>query len=194
MSVNDHIVTMTLKMMDDAELLSWAKAFRGLVGTSTIAKTETLSAPLGDYPPVSVEKFVLYGYQRWHNDGTGGRDSDNKPITPADQVLAAKKKFAQAKAGVVGRTRSAPVDPFMTIVLRCVKAAVKAKNADNYKKIMKDNEKPDAVFMAIFEKHRDGNTPQYAKIMAEATAERQSQERKAAFLAESVDLADTSDL
>lgn len=183
----------TLNQMNEGDLLAWAKSFRDLVGASTIAKTETLSSPLGDYPPVSVEKFVLYGYQRWHNDGTGGRDSDGKPITPADQVLAAKKKFAQAKAGVVGRTRGEPVDAFMTIVLKIVKRMVKAKNAENYKKIV-NGEKPDAVFTAILEKTKASKPDVYAAIMEEATAERKAQERKAAFLSQSVDLADTSDL
>jgi hypothetical protein len=163
----------TLSQMNDTDLLAWAQSFRNLVGASRIAKLETFSAPAGDYPPVAIEKFFTYGYQRWHNDGLGGKETPD-----ADKVKAAKIKYDQAKNGQMGRTRGEAVDPFMTIVLRVVRAAVKAKNADNYKKIMK-GEKPDEVFKAIFEKHRADDTPKYREIMARATVIRKQQEELA---------------
>lgn len=159
-----------------------------LVLSTTIAKSLTLTARLGDYPQEAVDKFLTYGFQRWHNDGLGGAD-----VSVEDKCKAAQVKFDQAKRGIVGRTRGEAVDPFMTIVLRIVKRMVKAKNADNYKKIMV-GDKPDAVFAAILNKAKENKPETYAAIMNEATAERKAQERKAAFIESTVDLADTSDL
>lgn len=148
-----------------------------LVLSTTIAKTETLSAKLGDFPQAAVDKFLAYGFQRFFNDGLGGKD-----VPDADKVKAAKLKFEQAKKGIVGRTRGATPDPFVKIVIAIVKRLVKAKNAENYKKIMAE-EKPDAKFLAILERTKENKPETYAAIMAEATAERKRQEEMAEGLA-----------
>lgn len=164
----------TLSMMDDAALLAWAKEFRGLQLGTTIGKRAgapiTLAYSVGELPAVSVANVMAYGGQRKVNDGIGGADTSIE-----DKVKAARVTIDQLKAGITGRSRGEAVDPFMVIVLRVVRKAVKAKSAENYKAIMA-GDKPDDVFKAILEKHRAADTPQYKAIMAEATLIRKQQE------------------
>lgn len=156
--------------MSDADLLAWAKDFINTECETTIAKTLTLKGRPGDFPANAIMKKYSYGFGRFFNDGLGGKE-----VPVADKVKAGRVKYNLALQGVVGRTRGEAVDPFMTIVMRVVRQAVKAKNADNYKKIIK-GENPDAVFTAIFEKHRANDTPQYKNIMERATVIRKQQE------------------
>jgi hypothetical protein len=188
--------------LDDAALLAWAKDFINTECDTTIAKELTLKEKLGAFPAVSVAKFTDYGFGRFFNDGLGGTE-----VPKADKVKAGKLKFDQALKGVVGRTRGEGIDPYMVIVLRVVARMVKAKSADNYKRIMageytyKDAhgnvttaEKPDQAFKIILDRTMANDPAKYQKIMDEATAERQAQERKAAFIAETDLDVDTSDL
>lgn len=142
--------------------------------TTTLGKRAgeptSISVRVAELPANVLERVLAYGFQRFINDPIGGADT---PI--ADKVKAAKDMIERMKRGEVGRVRGEAVDPFMTIVMRVVRQAVKAKNADNYKKIM-TGDTPDKVFTAILEKHRAGDTPQYKAIMAKATLIRKQQE------------------
>lgn len=149
-----------------------------LVLSTTICKSLTLSAKLGDYPQEAVDKFLTYGFQRFHNDGLGGAG-----VSVEHKQKAARIKFDQAKKGIVGRTRGEGVDPFMTIVLRIVRARVKTKNPDAYKKMATEKD-ADKRFLNVF---NSAKPEVQDAIKAEATAERKRQEERAAGL-DSIDL------
>jgi hypothetical protein len=181
----------TLNQMSDTELLAWAHEFRQTPFTTTIGKRLgnpiVINETFGAFPPVAVERIAKHGGQRKFNDDTNGAKGVD------DKLKAVNEMVRRFKLGECGRTRGETVDPFMTIVLRIVRRMVKAKNEENAKRI-DALDKPDLEYKAILERTREKKPETYDEIMAEATAERQAQERKAAFIAKAAGLADTDDL
>jgi len=183
----------TLNQMSEAELLAWAIEFRNTSFTTTLGKRAakttgvapvTITEKFGDFPAIANLKLSTYGGQRVFNDTVGGADTPT-----AEKVKGVREMIAQFKRGEVGRTRGEAVDPFMTIVMRVVRQAVKTKNEANYKNIMADRNR-DNIFKAIFEKQRVGNTEKYRAIMAKATLLRKQQEEAAAITVDGMDADD----
>lgn len=167
----------TLSQMSDQELLAWARALCNTQFTITLGKRlgnpMTVTETYGAFPPAAFDKILRHGGQRKFNDDTNSEKTVNGKLEAVNEMI---KRF---KAGQVGRVASEAVDPFMTIVLRVVKARVKARDEAKYKAIMA-GEKPDAVFKQILENQK----PEAREsIMNEATEERKRQEAKAKGLA-----------
>lgn len=73
--------------------------------STTIAKTETFTAKLSDFPEAAVIAFLTYGFQRKFNDAVGGAMRGDDAYTPAMKVADAKAMIAEYKQGIVSKRR-----------------------------------------------------------------------------------------
>lgn len=82
--------------------------FAALLATplsTTIAKTETFTHTLADFPLAAIQAFLTYGFQRKFNDAVGGAMRGDDPYTPALKVADAKALIADYMAGKVTKRR-----------------------------------------------------------------------------------------
>lgn len=73
--------------------------------STTIAKTETFTAKLSDFPEAAVIAFLTYGFQRKFNDAVGGAMRGDDAYTPAMKIADAKAMIAEYKQGIVSKRR-----------------------------------------------------------------------------------------
>lgn len=73
--------------------------------STTIAKTETFTTKVGDFPLEAIHAFLTYGFQRKFNDAVGGAKRGDDDYTPAMKVDDAKALIADYKAGKISKRR-----------------------------------------------------------------------------------------
>lgn len=97
-----------LNEMTDKEKVEWINRLVGMVATSKLRKTSRIHSPLGAFPPVTLEHYLLYGFQRVFNDGLSQLELPKADdLTEADHKAImdfANARLADYKAGKVGRT------------------------------------------------------------------------------------------
>lgn len=101
--------------------------------STTIAKTETFTAKVSDFPEAAVIAFIQYGFQRKFNDAVGGKLRGDDEYTAEMKVADAKAMIADYKAGKVTKRREGAsgvtdeVRAARSIVRGLLDAASKAK-------------------------------------------------------------------
>lgn len=73
--------------------------------STTIAKTETFTAKVSDFPEAAIIAFLTYGFQRKFNDAVGGALRNDEPYTPELKVADAKAMIEEYKKGIVSKRR-----------------------------------------------------------------------------------------
>ena len=116
----------TIKEMNAAAVKAALEAMRV---EARIAKRETLQACIGDLPMNALERVLNYGFQRFLNDGNGGKD-----VAPETKIALAQAKLARLLAGEVGRrvaVQRTDKDRFITnFVMQAVRAALRMAGKD----------------------------------------------------------------
>lgn len=70
--------------------------------STTIAKTETLTAKLSEFPLSAIAAFLAYGFQRKFNDAVGGKEqSEGVPYTPELKIADAKALMDDFRQGKI---------------------------------------------------------------------------------------------
>lgn len=73
--------------------------------STTIAKTETFTYRVSDFPEAAIIAFLTYGFQRKFNDAVGGALRNDEPYTPEMKVADAKAMIEEYKQGIVSKRR-----------------------------------------------------------------------------------------
>jgi len=73
--------------------------------STTIAKTETFTFTVADFPEAAIIAFLQYGFQRKFNDAVGGAERNDAPYTSAMKVADAKAMIEEYKQGIVSKRR-----------------------------------------------------------------------------------------
>lgn len=90
-------------------------AILAMTFSTRIAKTQTFTRPMADFPDVSILTMLAHGAQRKVNDACGGADK-----TATEKVSIAEAVIADLIAGVVSKRRTATGADAETLAARKV--------------------------------------------------------------------------
>lgn len=140
---------------------------------------KTFQFTLGDFPPVAVEKFLRYGFQRVFNDAVGGEDT-----THEEKIAEVAAMIERFKKGDVGRAPRESVDALTNECRIVLRAHLRTHKKDVWAK--HKNDEPAALntwLDAIVAK--PANVWIVEKAQTEVT---RKQAERAALASQSVDL------